>query len=109
MLLMLKVAIFIGEPVLHLRAPRIIPEAVTRAALRRFEPRAWGHDTDRHDTDRQSLIEEGADYGSDQTQPTCNGGRSDGNCRGAAPVCSEDWTRRSHHVLLRKRSRSHSL
>jgi hypothetical protein len=55
------------------------------------------------------IKKEDADYGSDQTQHTRNGRRGDGDGRSAARVCSADWARRSCHVLLRKRPRSHPL
>ncbi len=54
-------------------------------------------------------VKEDADYGSDPTQDTENGRRGDGDGRSAARVCSADWARRSCHVLLRKRPRSHPL
>ena len=80
-------------------APRIMPESVIRAALWRCKPHAPA----------TTMIKEDADYGSDQTQDTGNGRRGDGDGRSAARVCSADWARRSCHVLLRKRPRSHPL
>src|SRR5439155_23501573 len=59
--------------------------------------------------DHELEIEEDADCGSDQTQDTEIGCRGDGNGRGATRVCLAGWTKRSCHVLLRKRPGSHSL
>src|SRR5713226_5428474 len=56
-----------------------------------------------------TMIKEDADDGSNPTQIIENGRRGDGDGRGAARVCAADWARRSCHVLLRKRPRSHPL
>ena len=77
----------------------IILESVIRAALWRFKPHAPA----------MTMIKEGADYGSDQTQNTGNGRSGDGDARRAARVWPADWKRSTCHVPLRKGSRSHPL
>src|ERR1700693_6627581 len=76
-----------------------MPESVIHAVLGRFESHAPAVTT----------IKEEAAYGSDQTQHTRYGRRSDSDVRSTAPVGSADWARRQCHVFLRKRPRSHPL